>query len=166
MLRRVHGWPGLRASDLVALGLQIAKGKPSWHSGSPFATPSRTLGVPHPDDPDVILGTEADLLRCRDLGVTAAVSLSRVAAADRRAAGLHPDKRVEVWLVDSEDPAENAHLAWTLADAAEHRTPAVALAYSRLLGVPTEDAAPRIEAALGHRVAGLLWRTALDDNQY
>ena len=143
----------------------------------------RPLAVPHPDDPGVLLGTEADLARCRALGVTAVVSLCRVGVADLAAAGVAPDKHVEVWLIDTDDPDANAHLAWTLDDAArtvaqlradgetvllhcvaaEHRTPAAALAYSRLLGLDAAadaTAAARIERALGHPVSGLLWRTA------
>ena len=83
--------------------------------------------------------------------------------------------------MDSDDSGENAHLAWTLHDAARtvqalrqagarvlvhcvhahHRPPSVALAYSRLLGVPVADAAPGIRRALDARPEGnLLWETA------
>lgn len=132
----------------------------------------------------MLLGTEADLTRCAELGVTAVVSLSRVGAPDLAAAQIAPGKHVEVWLVDSDDPADNAHLAWTLTDTArtiaalrdhgervlvhcvhaQHRTPAVALAYSRHRGTAT-GASGRIEDAIGHRVDGLLWNTALKEDQ-
>ena len=102
-----------------------------------------------------------------------------VVTHDLAAAGVAPGKHVEVWLVDSDAPAANAHLAWTLADAArtiaalrehgetvllhcvhaQHRTPAVALAYSRLRGA-APGASRRVEDAVGHRVDGLLWHTA------
>ncbi len=144
---------------------------------------SPSLGVPHPDDCEVILGTESNLSRCGDLGVTAVVSLSRIGEPELAAAGVGSGKHAEVWLIDSENPAKNAHLAWTLTDAArtivalrdqgervlvhcvqaEHRTPAVALAYSRLRKAgPGAEA--RIEEAIGHRVDGLLWRTACQLN--
>ncbi len=181
LARRVHGWPELRGRDLVGLATTTATGRPEpqYASGSMLAGDARPLAVPHPDDPGVLLGTEADLARCDELGVTAVVSLSRVGAPDLAAAGVAPGKHVEVWLVDSDDPADNAHLAWTLADAArtiaalrdrgetvllhcvhaQHRTPSVALAYSRLRGA-APGASRRIEDAVGHRVDGLLWHTA------
>ena len=107
------------------------------------------------------------------------VSLSRVGGPDLAAAGVAPGKHAEVWLIDSDDPDANAHLAWTLTDAAhtiatlrdqgervllhcvhaQHRTPAVALAYSRLRGA-APGASRRIEKAVGHPVDGLLWHTA------
>ena len=178
LTRRVHGWPGLRGRDLVELGLTIAAGDPP-APASRLTGRERPLAAPHPDDPGVLLGTEADLARCAELGVTAVVSLSRIGAADRTAAGAAPDRHAEVWLIDSDDPRENADLAWTLRDAARtvaalragghrvllhcvaahHRTPAVALAYSTLVGA-APGAAERIEAAIGHRVDGLLWETA------
>jgi predicted protein tyrosine phosphatase len=130
----------------------------------------------------VLLGTEDDLTRAKELGATAAVSLSRLGDADIAKSGLRRRAMAEVWLIDSDDPAKNAHLAWTLRDAAKtvkalrdeghtvlvhcvaamHRTPAVALAYSVLLGVPAAEANPRIERALRHRKEGLLWQTAYD----
>ncbi|WP_250645995.1 ADP-ribosylglycohydrolase family protein [Propioniciclava coleopterorum] len=153
LARRVHGWPGLRGRDLVRLALATA-GEPEDRFGltSMLTGRERPLGVPHPDDPGVLLGTEADLARCAELGVTAVVSLSRVGVLDLAAAGVGPGRHAEVWLLDSDDPRENADLSWTLADAArtvaslrdagervllhcvaaEHRTPSVALAYSRL----------------------------------
>ncbi len=178
LARRVHGWPGLRGRDLVRLALATVE-PGSNVPESRLDGRAVPLAVPHPDDPGVLLGTEADLARCRELGVTAVVSLCRVGASEVRAAGVEPGKQVEVWLVDKEDPDANAHLAWTLTDAARtvaalrdagervllhcvhahHRTPSVALAYSRLRGV-ADGAADRIQQALGYPVDGLLWRTA------
>lgn len=122
----------------------------------------------------------ADLARCHDLGVTAVVSLSRVGDADIASTGVQPGHHAEVWLIDSEDPNANADLGFTLVDAArtiatlraeghtvlvhcvraEHRTPSVALAYSRLRGVPAREAADHITATLRSRISGLLWQTA------
>lgn len=185
LARRVHGWPGMRGRDLVRLGLATATGgmPGSWPESTSMLTGlERPLGLAHPADPDVILGTEADLARCGELGVTAVVSLSRVGAADIARALVRPGKHAEVWLIDSEDPSENAHLAWTLTDAAQtvaalrdqgervllhcvgavHRTPAVALAYAILRGHDSAEAAAQLETALGRagRQGGLLWRTA------
>lgn len=184
LARRVQGWPyWTRGRDLIGLALATATGGAvSWPArGSLVTGQSVSLAIPHPDDDGVLLGTEADIARATDLGVTAVVSLSRINADDLTAAGTAAGNHVEVWLVDSEDPAANSHLAWTLADAAwtvrelrrqgervllhcvaaHHRTPAVALAYSRLLGADPTEAATRIEAALGRTVDGLLWRTAV-----
>ena len=183
LARQVHGWPGFRGRDLVRLGLATASAGvtptqylPEASIACGWAVP---LALPHPDDPEVLLGTEADLARVRELGVTAVVSLSRVGAAELAAAGVEPGRHVEVWLVDSDLPEGNAQLAWTLVDAARsivrfrkqgervlvhcvhahHRTPAVALAYSRAIG-RGDGAAERIELALGRKIGGLLWTTA------
>lgn len=181
LARRVHGWPGLRGRDLVGLAVTIAgHPMPQYNDGSMLAGSASPLAVPHPDDPEVLLGTEADLARVRALGVTAVVSLSRVGAPEIERGGVRPGNHAELWLIDSNDPADNAHLAWTLNDAArtiaalrdqgervllhcvhaEHRTPSVALVYSRLRGVDADTAAARIEQTLGRRVDGLLWETA------
>ncbi len=185
LARRVNGWPGLRGRDLVGLALAMATGsQEAQYSGvSTLSGYSPSRGVPHPDDCEVILGTESDLSRCGDLKVTAVVSLSRIGKPELAAAGVGSGKHAEVWLIDSENPAKNAHLSWTLTDAArtiaalrdqgervlvhcvraEHRTPAVALAYSRLRKAgPGAEA--RIEEAIGHPVDGLLWRTACQLN--
>lgn len=182
LARRVHGWPGLTGRDLVALASTIAAGRaPTEFRGRSMLTGTeRPIAASHPHDPGVWLGTMADLSRCRELDVTAVVSLCRVGEPDIVATGVAPHKHVSVRLIDSEDPTANAHLAWTLTDAARtiatlraegervlvhcvhahHRTPAVALAYARLRGVDADEAASAIEAALEHPVDGLLWRTA------
>lgn len=183
LVRRINGWPGYRARDLVELALgvagQVTQG--NWPAVDRLTHNVGRLGVPHPDDPDVLLGTQADLDRIDDLPASAVVSLSRV--GKEQTPGDH-DKHVhvEAWLVDSEDPTANPHLAWALTDvactirqlraeghtvllhcvAAHHRTPAVALAYSTLLGRDVDRSARRIQHAVGHPVGGLLWETALD----
>lgn len=177
LARRVHGWPGMRARDLVRLASATAGG------GQVSIVPSYTeapLGLPHPDDDQVILGSQGDLARCAELGVDAVVSLSRVSDAELAATGIEPGRHVEIWLIDSDFPDDNSSLAWTLTDAARtiarlraegarvllhcvaahHRTPSVALAYSRLLGVPAGEAAQRIVRTLGRDIDGLLWATA------
>ncbi|MDR1392873.1 MAG: ADP-ribosylglycohydrolase family protein [Bifidobacteriaceae bacterium] len=189
LARQLNGWPehGGRPSgrrDLVRLALETA-GSGWSQCGSLLASgSSRTVSraVPHPEDPQVILGTEDDLVRAKEIGVTAAVSLSRLGDPEIAASGLDPRLIAEVWLIDSDDRSKNAHLLWTLHDAAEtvkalrdeghtvllhcvaaeHRTPAVALAYSLLLGRPVAEANGRIEQALNHPKQGLLWQTVYD----
>lgn len=182
LVRRVHGWPGLRAPDLIRLSLEIATHKPaSWPSGGSMTHDwVRPLGIPHPHAPGIILGTEADLAHCRELGITAVVSLSRIGGADRDRAGMTSDRHVETWLIDSEDPDDNVNLpftlldaartAWALADSGErvllhcvearHRTPSVALVISALAGIPRARAEQDLRGVLPHDPAGLLWRTA------
>lgn len=182
--RRVHGWPDdMRSRDLVILALATAQRghKEAWPGlSSTISGLAHPLAAPHPHDPDVILGTEADLASCPSLGVTAVVSLSRVGDVDIAATGVEPHNHADVWLIDAEDPEQNANPGWTILDAArtvrqlrkqgnrvllhcvgaEHRTPAVALAYSRLLGVELETAQAEVAEAVGHRCGGLLWEAA------
>lgn len=183
LARRVHGWPGLRGRDLVGLALAAAtREQGAWPHRETMRTGfNRPLAVRHPADPGVLLGTEADLDQVADPRATAVVSLSRVGTADIEVAAAAAGKHVEVWLIDSDASDGNADLAWTLRDAARtirrlrdegetvlvhcvaayHRTPSVALAYARLLGVDAQTAAADIERALGRRIGGHLWQTAL-----
>ena len=182
--RQVHGWPGLRARDLVSLAaLTATGGKPS--SRFPLASTMADgyepeCAVPHPHDPDVLMGTFADLFRTPELGIDAVVSLCRLGVEDAKVDGVAPGDHVEVWLVDSEDPDSNQHLEFVLDDAAaavamfraegkrvllhcvaaHHRTPSVALCYSRLLGVDSREAATAIQSALGSHIGGHLWDVA------
>ncbi len=184
--RKVHGWPGLRSRDLLTMavltareGVDDAQGWPS--APSMLASGRPTMGIPHPSDPGVLLGTEGDLARCRELAVDAVVSLCRIGADDRATAGVPPEDHVEVWLIDSDGPGHNAHLEFALDDAAtvveelraegkrvllhcvaaQHRTPAVALAYARRRGADPASAADAIQKALQvDRIDGLLWEVA------
>ena len=126
------------------------------------------------------MGTFADLFHTRELGVDAVVSLCRLGVDDAKVDGVAPGDHVEVWLVDSENPADNQHLEFVLDDAAaavqmfraegkrvllhcvaaHHRTPSVALRYAQLLGIDTREAATAIQSALGHHIGGLLWQVA------
>jgi ADP-ribosylglycohydrolase len=183
LARRVHGWPGLGRRDLVRLALAAARGgrPPAWPgAASLIAGYGNPLGVPHPFDAGVWLGTEDDLFRQEELGFDAVVSMSRVGGPEIAASRVSPRNHAEVWLIDSENPASNPYLEWTLADAARtvkafralgktvllhcvgarHRTPAAGLAYARLLGHTGADAARAVEKAVGHPCEGLLWRTA------
>ncbi|HEX8972397.1 ADP-ribosylglycohydrolase family protein [Oryzihumus sp.] len=184
--REVHGWPGMRARDLVSLGVRTARGgvpQGSWPLVERMATgrePARA--VPHPHDPGVLLGTLADLGRTAELGVDAVVSLCRLGTAEAPAAGVAPRDHVEVWLVDSNLPSDNAHLDFVLDDAAaavellraegrrvllhcvhaEQRTPSVALRYAVRQGAEAREAARLIQTVLpSTRGYGRLWDAAL-----
>ncbi|WP_446664150.1 ADP-ribosylglycohydrolase family protein [Flexivirga sp. B27] len=186
--RQVHGWPGMRAHDLVQLALQTTSagvGRPiragEWPLAETTRQETRTLGAPLPGDTGVILGTEADLPRASELRCDAVVSLCRIGTGDRHPQGVAV--HLEQWLVDSDNAADNGDLTWALHDAAdavhglredghtvlmhcvraEHRTPAVALLYAvKHRHMSPEDAARDIRNAVGrHEINGLLWRTAI-----
>lgn len=177
--RLVHGWPGLDASDLIRLALLTSRAGEPDETGWPTADQhaydgwSPAMAVPHPADPGVLLGT----INTPDHGCDAVVTLCRRGRVS--APQIAREDQVDVWLIDSEKPEKNPNLGFVLEDtarvvlqlrkegktvflhcvAAHHRTPAAAVAYSRLLGYgPETDAA--IERAVGSRRNGLLWNTA------
>ncbi|WP_168914784.1 ADP-ribosylglycohydrolase family protein [Microcella flavibacter] len=164
----LHGWPGLRAADLVELAtLALNGGEPDssgWPTGRRMdyaGFPHRSGLVAHPHDDGVLLGAINDLGSAE---VDAVVSLCRVGTEQRRD-GDH----VEVWLIDDPDPAKNVNLDLVLRDAADavaafraqgkrvllhcvqaqSRTPSVAALYAALhRGVPIERALTEVVAAL------------------
>ncbi|HET7761582.1 MAG TPA: ADP-ribosylglycohydrolase family protein [Phycicoccus sp.] len=189
--RRVHGWPGLRARDLIRLAICTARSGaddtrwPSvrtmgyaeqWDAGRP-------LGVTHPHDDGVVIGTLADVGRRDELGFDAVVSLCRRGVDDVPAAGIAPEDHLEVWLIDSEHPDDNADLDFVLDDtaaaieelraegkrvlvhcvAAQMRAPSVAARYGVRLGVDPEDVERDLRAAVPtlRSASSPLWRTAL-----
>lgn len=179
--RRVHGWPGRDAADLVRLGVLTARGGAPDGRGWPvaerhaYAGWSRAMAVPHPMDPGVVLGT----INTPDHGCDAVVTLCRRGRVrDPRVAR---EDQVDVWLLDDDDPSKNANLDFVFADtarvirelrdegktvfvhcvAAQQRTPSVAIAYARLLGVSRDEARALVRAALpSARGSGLLWERA------
>lgn len=177
--RRVHGYGGHRARGLVALALRTAdRGTSTGWPVAPHMTSTDYVEVPddlvtHPHDDGVKLGT----YRSPAHGCDAVVSLCRVGAGDF----ADVDDHVAVWLVDSDDPDDNPHLDFLLADAAhvikdlrdagrtvfvhcvaaQQRTPSVAVAYARLLGVPADQAQSDLRAVLPRlRGRGLVWDRA------
>ncbi|USQ79199.1 ADP-ribosylglycohydrolase family protein [Ornithinimicrobium faecis] len=183
--RLVHGWPGLRAQDLIALALRTAKQGSVHDSTWPRATTmvsgrDRSLAAPHPQDDKVLLGTMTDLDRVTELGVDAVVSLCRLGSDDFAPAGIAPTDHGVFWLIDHDDPAHNQHLDHVLTQAAtavrdlraegrtvllhcvaaHHRTPAVALRYAQLLGHDGPQVADQIAASIDHDPNGHLWDTA------
>lgn len=180
--RRIHGWPGLRARDLVELALRTAGEAPAdaWprraHEPEITSRPAVTVAF----DGGLRLGTQSCLTTT---DADAVVSLSRIGSAERLFAD-HPERHVEFWLVDSDDPATHNDLAATLIDAADvvaelrsqghsallrcahahHRTTSDALVYAvKYRWLTTDAAAEQIRRALGvTAIDGLLWQTALE----
>ena len=178
-VRKVHGWPGLRARDLVRLAVLTANRGRSDGAGWPaaehigYAEPDRQ-GVRHPMDDQVFLGTE----NTTEHDATAVVSLFRRGRLDVPSPGIAPENHVEVRLLDSNAPEANPNLAFTLADtaafidelrheghtvlvhcvAAQQRTPTVAVAYAVARGATPEDARRMVAEALpDSRRRGRLW---------
>jgi ADP-ribosyl-[dinitrogen reductase] hydrolase len=107
--RLLHGWPGLRARDLVALTTRIIA------LDEHFDLPrGRATVVMHPYDDDLWLGDAAALRHLPD-GVDAIVSLCRVHDEDL------PDgvEQIDVRLIDREEAEENPNLDFVLADTVE-----------------------------------------------
>ena len=181
-VRKLHGWPHLRARDLVRLAALTAKHGNCDADGWP-STPHLTYGEParpavrHPMDPGVFLGTELS----GDQDATAIVSLFRRGRLDVPAPGIALGNHVEARLIDSEDPEANHNLGFVLADSAalvhelrqqghevlvhcvrgEQRTPSVALAYAVQLGATPADARRQLATALpASRRWGRLWDMA------
>ena len=92
--RRVHGWPGLRARDLIRLGLLTARrghgDSAGWPATAVFDYSDYGGGsalVVHPHDPGVLIGG-VDAMRDLPDGVDAVVSLCRLGADEVPAAGV------------------------------------------------------------------------------
>jgi ADP-ribosyl-[dinitrogen reductase] hydrolase len=104
--RVLHGWPGMRTRDLVALVTRIVKAdKPFSYHLDPM-TPVR-----HPHDDWVWLGDVA-ALRTLPPGVDAVVSLCRV-HDDDLPAGV---EQIDIRLIDIDDPDANVNLDFVLTD--------------------------------------------------
>lgn len=181
--RRIHGYGGHRSRGLITLALLTAQRGRVTGQGWPTAprmtswayAEAPAVSAVHPHDNGVILGS----YRTPTHGCDAVVSLCRVGMDDF--GDIAPGDHVEYRLIDTEDQAENPHLEFLLADAAatikalreegrtvfvhcvaaQQRTPSAALAYSRLLGIPVDQAREDIRRALPHlRGHGRLWDAA------
>jgi ADP-ribosyl-[dinitrogen reductase] hydrolase len=179
--RIVHGLPDAkRARDLIAYGLlTLGGGKPDirgWPTTGEMSyewvEPSE--GVAHPADEGVVLGT----VKTTGHNCEAVVSLCQRGTEEVPLPGNRAQDHVEVWLMDSEDPADNPNLDFVLADtaaviadlraegqrvflhcvAAEQRTPTAAVAYAAHMGQDRAQAAAQVSAVLDStRGYGLLW---------
>lgn len=151
----LHGWPGIRAHELVALAGTVArKGAADRFDG--YAGQRFGVLAPHPYDAQVLLG-DVGALRSLPPEVDAVVSMCRLLPTDMRRDMPH----AEVRLIDIPTADENPHLDFVLTEAvraieafraqgrtvllhcvgAHSRTPTVAALYgARLRAVSSEDA--------------------------
>jgi ADP-ribosyl-[dinitrogen reductase] hydrolase len=168
--RMLHGWPGMRARDLVRLAVLTARGGRPMSNGWPSAPRIEGAGepgfpVPLPGDEGVLLGNLTSLdMAGRE--VDAVVSLCRVGTEQV------PDgvEHHEVWLVDGAGDGSNPNLDLVVEDTVEalralrgegkrvflhcvagaSRTPFVAAAYlADLEGIPTDEALAQVASAIG-----------------
>ena len=173
----LHGWPGMRAHDLVNLASAIARGgQPDTFDFSYSDSPVNIVAV-HPHDDKVLLGG-IGVLRDLPNEVNAVVSLCRLADDDMRDDMPH----AEVRLIDRPETDENPHLDFVLTDAvraverfrnegctvllhcvgAYSRTPTVAALYgARRSGISTEQALRDIRSALPRAHPNPAFRAAL-----
>ena len=170
--RRLHGWPGLRARDLVRLGVLTARGgqpdPQGWPSGRTLdysGWPNRSVVVQSPHDDHVWLSGVASLASL-PAGVDAVVSLCRLGVDDLPAAAVQAEDHVEVWLVDDPRPERNPHLDYVLTEAAD------AIAELRAEGktvlrhcVQAHSRTPTVAALYGARLTGRSPRECLAEIQ-
>ena len=187
--RTLHGWPGLRARDLVRLGVLTARGGESDSAGWPAGARMDYSGymdsgvlARHPHDDQVWLGG-ADAVNNLPPGVDAVVSLCRMGDTQAPAKGVAAADHIEVWLIDESEQDKNPNLDFVLTDAAEaikvlrgegrtvllhcvqaqSRTPAVAALYgARLTSRTPLDALADIGAALPHAHPNAALQSALE----
>lgn len=180
----VHGWPGMRTRDLVAMAAMTTQhgraDAAGWPTGEHVDYPEVTRAVPpvpHPYDDGVTLGTVWPTEHDSDV----VVSLCRIGTAQRHLPHVSEADHLVVWLIDRSDPAYNTHLDFLLADtatfiatqrdlgrrvyvhcvAAQQRTPSVAVAYAVLRGHDPREAAAAIKRALpSTRGRGRIWDAA------
>lgn len=186
--RVLHGWPGLRARDLIGLAAQIVhRGRLSideWPLAArvEYGTwPGSDFVAAHPADPGVLIGG-AVVLDDLPEEVDAVVSLCRLGSAQAPAAGIAPEDHVEVWLIDSSWEGSNPHLEFVLEDTAdvvaelraegktvylhcvraESRTPTVAAMYAmRAHGQSAQEAFDSVVAVLPNAHPNSRFRQAL-----
>jgi ADP-ribosyl-[dinitrogen reductase] hydrolase len=182
--RAIYGYGNCRAHELVSLAALTAsqggRDCQGWPTTRRMAYEALTgpIRVVHPHDEGVVLGSYGTL---DGHGCDAVVSLCRVGAGDRIDSGNLGADHVEIRLLDSELTEDNPHLDFVLKDAAraiatlraeeksvfvhcvrgEQRTPAVAVAYARLLGVENVQAQNDVLSVLPSASGrGLLWNAA------
>ena len=169
--RRLHGWPGMRARDLMVLGMELGRfegQRPlSWPRAErhDYSMWGRTDSlVRHPHDDGLWLGGVGSLERVAELGIDAVVSLCRLGTLD--VPGVSPEDHATFWVVDSAVEDDNAHAAFVLREAA------AAVEHFRAEGktvllhcVRAESRTPTVAALYGARAAGISAMDALADLQ-
>ena len=163
--RILHGWPGMRSRDLVALGNAIVDGgRPDAFDFSYSGYGDVDALARHPYDDQVWLGA-VGALTALPAGVDAVVSLCRTGEVP---AGVEV---VEVRLIDRAGSTENPNLGFVLDDAvaaveafraegrtvlvhcvqAHSRTPTIGALYAiRAYGIAPDDALREMSAVLPH----------------
>lgn len=120
-LRRLNGLPGLRARDLVRLGVRTARaGQPTrknWPTKSHIAPSLWTPlpAVPLPSHAELWLGGVGGW----GPDIDAVVSLCVLGTKDVPAPGVSPENHIEIWLVSSTDPDDNPNYDFVVDDAAK-----------------------------------------------
>lgn len=104
--RVLHGWPGLRARELVALATRIVNADQPFSDDPYWMTP-----VQHPHDDGVWLA-DVTALQGLPAGVDAVVSLCQV-SDDDLPTGV---EQIDVRLIDEVDPDANPNLDFVLTD--------------------------------------------------
>ncbi|WP_082049496.1 ADP-ribosylglycohydrolase family protein [Arthrobacter sp. SPG23] len=167
--RRLHGWPGMRARDLMVLGMELGRGEgrrtASWPRAErhDYSMWGRTdVLVRHPHDDGVWLGGVGSLGRVAELGIDAVVSLCRLGTLDVPAVAA--DDHATFWVVDSPTEEDNAHAAFVLREAAAAVERFRAEGKTVLLHcVRAESRTPTVAALYGASVAGVSPMEALED---
>jgi ADP-ribosylglycohydrolase len=167
--RRLHGWPGLRARDLMMLGMELGRGEGRRPGSWPRAERQdyslwacTDALVQHPHDDGVWLGGVGSLGRAAELGIDAVVSLCRLGTLD--VPGVAPEDHAMFWVIDSPIEEDNAHAAFVLRDAAATVERFRAEGKTVLLHcVRAESRTPTLAALYGARRAGITPLEALDD---
>jgi ADP-ribosylglycohydrolase len=164
--RILHGWPDLRARDLLRLGVMTARhGQPDSAGWPADATVDySSFGgsdalARHPRDAGLWLGGIDALTNLPD-GVNAVVSLCRLGSGQVPAPGVAAGDHVEVWLIDEADPAKNPNLDFVLTGAVAAVAELRAEGKTVLLHcVQAQSRTPTVAALYGAWVAG---RTPVD----
>ncbi|MEV7465235.1 ADP-ribosylglycohydrolase family protein [Streptomyces kronopolitis] len=170
----VNGWPNLTGPDLVRLAVLTARAGADdgdgWPSSARVRIPAyagKGFVAPHPEDPGVLMSNLPMTEFQGEAPVDAVVSLCRV-GQDPIFAGTDVE-HIRVWLVDKEGANSNLHFVlhqtahqilrlrqegkrvFLHCVAGRSRTPAVAAAYSTLLGVHPHTALVNVYRALGRQ---------------
>lgn len=170
----LHGWPGMRARDLVALATEIVNADQPFSNDLYWMTP-----IQHPHDDGVWLADLTALQSLPTTGVDAVVSLCRVNDNDLPA-GI---EQIDVRLIDTVDPDDNPNLDFVLTDtvrlierlrkeghtvlvhcaACQSRTPTVAALYgARRQGISGESALRAVTEVLPDAWPNSEFRNALN----
>ncbi|MEI6375077.1 MAG: ADP-ribosylglycohydrolase family protein [Actinomycetes bacterium] len=180
--RVLHGWPGLRYRDLIALAFALDNPKSIRAEVFDYSGYGDLHAMAiHPHDEKVLLGA-VGVLRELPVGITAVVSLCRLGSTEVPAQGVTIGNHVEVWLIDKPEPADNPNLDLALTNAADtiaalrseghtvlvhcvqaqSRTPTVAALYSaRHLQIPADQALAAVVAALPAAHPNAAFRAAI-----